>query len=210
MMGLARHLSDDRLYEYYLADRTGDSLEPPVADHLADCASCAARYAEFTRWFDAVRAEGDAEIDAIFTPDCLHEQQEHILRRIAHLNQRARVISFPGQTGHRITNPNGLTLRWLAAAAATGLFVGVAVGGMFLEPRLTRPAPAAMQAVSPGPSSGITPRPAVLVTTQASDTPDDDTFLSELEFALERPRTRELQPFDALTPLVQDVDNRLR
>ena len=34
---------------------------------------------------------------------------------------------------------------------------------------------------------------------------DDDAFLSELEIALEGPRTRELQAFDAITPRVVEV-----
>jgi hypothetical protein len=42
------------------------------------------------------------------------------------------------------------------------------------------------------------------------DSIDDDAFLMQLEFALERPHTQELQPFDALTPHVREigVDNR--
>ena len=32
----------------------------------------------------------------------------------------------------------------------------------------------------------------------------DDAFLSDLEMALERPYTRSLQPFDALTPHVRE------
>jgi len=33
----------------------------------------------------------------------------------------------------------------------------------------------------------------------------DEAFLSDLEVALERPHTSELQPFDALTPHVREV-----
>ena len=33
----------------------------------------------------------------------------------------------------------------------------------------------------------------------------DDVFLSELEFALDRPRTRELVAFDAFTPHVREI-----
>jgi hypothetical protein len=33
----------------------------------------------------------------------------------------------------------------------------------------------------------------------------DDAFLSDLEVALERPHTRELQAFDALTPHVREI-----
>ena len=41
------------------------------------------------------------------------------------------------------------------------------------------------------------------------DVAADDAFLSELELALERPHTRELLAFDALTPHVREIrDNR--
>jgi hypothetical protein len=45
------------------------------------------------------------------------------------------------------------------------------------------------------------------VTTPATDADplDDEAFLLELEFALARPHTHELQPFDALTPHVREV-----
>jgi hypothetical protein len=33
----------------------------------------------------------------------------------------------------------------------------------------------------------------------------DDAFLSELEFALDRPQTRELVAFDAFTPHVREI-----
>jgi hypothetical protein len=39
---------------------------------------------------------------------------------------------------------------------------------------------------------------------------DDDSFLSELENALQHPRTRELVPYDALTPHVRDISHQLR
>jgi hypothetical protein len=39
---------------------------------------------------------------------------------------------------------------------------------------------------------------------------DDDTFLTELEFALQRPHTRELQPFDVLTPHAREIRSRVR
>jgi hypothetical protein len=56
-------------------------------------------------------------------------------------------------------------------------------------------------------SARLAPSPAVLLNAPAnlSDNIDDDAFLMQLEFALERPHTQELQPFDALTPHVRPV-----
>ncbi len=57
-----------------------------------------------------------------------------------------------------------------------------------------------------------TPAPAARVANPVpvTDTFDDDVFLQELEFALARPHTRELQPFDALTPHVREIGSQVR
>jgi hypothetical protein len=39
---------------------------------------------------------------------------------------------------------------------------------------------------------------------------EEDVFMSELEWAVDRPRTHELLPFDAFTPHVRDISTRLR
>ena len=65
---------------------------------------------------------------------------------------------------------------------------------------------AAKLAVQPAPAPG----PAVRVNSTQVDSRDDDEFLMELELALSRPHTRELQPFDAMTPHVRDIDSRVR
>ena len=53
-------------------------------------------------------------------------------------------------------------------------------------------------------------RPPSASTARQDDAPDDDAFLIELELALARPHTRELQPFDAMTPHVRDINNQER
>ena len=59
----------------------------------------------------------------------------------------------------------------------------------------------------PSAAARLAPSPAVLVNapTNVIDSIDDDAFLLQLEFALERPHTQELQPFDALTPHVREI-----
>jgi hypothetical protein len=211
MMGRPRHLHDDHLIECYLADRSGEPLDPPAAEHLTDCEACGQRYVELANFLNDLRTEADAETDAIFTAEQLRQQQEQILRRIEHVSRSARVISFPSQSAHSTTAGTGrVAPRWLAAAAAAGLFVGVAVGGTILQPGFRRPAPA-MRVAAQATATRPTPAPAVRVNSApAPDTFDDDAFLMELEFALERPHTRELQPFDALTPHVREIDNRVQ
>ena len=148
MIFRARHLQEKRLFDCYLAVRGGEALDPPVADHLADCPQCGQRYAELSQFMESLSVAADEESDAIFTPERLRLQQQQIARRLEHLGQAARVISFPGRTaGHQIgaVAPR-FARRWVAASLAAGLFIGVAMIGGFSGPgeqpaRLVRIAP---------------------------------------------------------------------
>jgi len=202
----AHHLHDDRLFDCYLAERGGERIDPPAAEHLADCPECAARFAEFAGCMDTLREEGDAEADAIFTPDRLRAQQQQIARRIEHIGRHARVISFPGQFSHgRIAGGTTRTAtRWAAAAAAAGLFIGLALGASFewgarARGRVTSTASAQASARPARMAPAITRSPAAT---------SDDAFLLDLEVALERPRTRELVAYDAFTPHVREISQR--
>ena len=133
MISRARHLQEERLFDSYLAERAGDPIDPPIAEHLADCAACGARYAELAAFMDALRKDGEVEADAIFTPERLRVQQQQIARRIALVRRPARVLSFPGRIVRRTiaASTSRTPPRWVAAAAAAGLFVGVALGASF-------------------------------------------------------------------------------
>jgi anti-sigma factor RsiW len=204
----AAHLKDDRLFECYLAARTGDLPDPRDAEHLADCPECTGRYTELAGFMEELRQEADAEVDALFPTDRLEAQRSQIARRISRFQRTARVISFPAREVAVATSATSrVPPRWLAAAAAAGLFIGVAVGG-FLGPAGLRPSPPAMQVAS-SPAARSQPAPAMRVATPA-EPGDDDAFLMELEMALDRPRLRELQPFDALTPHAREVGARVR
>jgi len=97
------HLQEERLFDSYLAERGGEPIDPPIAEHLADCASCGARYAELTAFMDGLRRDGEAEADAIFTPERLRLQQQQIVRRMALVGRPARILSFPP----RVARPRG-------------------------------------------------------------------------------------------------------
>jgi hypothetical protein len=201
-----RHLREHQMLDCYLAVRESEPLSPPIAEHLADCAECATRYADLTRFMDAVRADGDAEVDALFPADRLRAQQREIARRVEHVARPARVISFPGQSVQRTlaSSASRVAPRWAAAAAAAGLFIGIALGASYdWQSRATvarhvvtrEPAETLARGAAPA-----TARPAL-----ATDSAADDAFLSELELALDRPRTRELVAFDAFTPHVREI-----
>ena len=127
MIHRAHHLQEERLFDSYLAERGGAPIDPPVAEHLADCAACGTRYAELTTFMDTLRRDGEAEADAIFTPEKLRLQQQQIVRRIALVGRPARVLSFPGRIVRRTidASTSRTAPRWVAAAAAAGLFAGM-------------------------------------------------------------------------------------
>jgi hypothetical protein len=199
----AQHLPEARLLDCYLNERDGTAVDPRVAEHLTDCEPCGARYAELTRFMDTLRSDAGLEADHAFTPERLRLQREQIARRLEHVNRPGRVITFPSRIGRR-----GMTVstarvapRWTAAAAAAGLFAGVALGaayqwdGAALRRRVGREVMAARPA----------PAAPVLTHAGAAQVGADDAFMLELEVAIDRPRTRELIAIDAFTPHFREI-----
>src|SRR5258705_5756884 len=101
-----------------------------MAEHLTDCDGCRRRFYELSQFLAALRTEADAELEAAFSPERMRAQQQEIARRLESVGRAARVISFPGRGAARQANTSTarLATRWIAAAAAAGLFVGVAAG----------------------------------------------------------------------------------
>ena len=128
------HLSEERLFDCYLAATAGEALDPPTLEHLDDCDECAGRYAELTGFMHAIRDDGEAEVDAIFSAERLQQQQRDIARRLEFVGRSARVIHFPQASSTRqpSTTSRRPFPRWVAATAAAGLVAGM-VAGMFLE-----------------------------------------------------------------------------
>lgn len=206
------HLQEERLFDCYLAVKGGESLAPPLVEHLTDCPACGDRYAELTRFMDSLSLAAAAESDAVFTPDRLRTQRQLIARKLEHLGHAARVISFPGRTA---AHPAGASVqrparRWIAAAAAAGLFVGVGTG-LFFDWEAVRGArrlPAAtLPAATITRQTNLT-APATRIEARPVTSQSDQAFLSELELAGERPRYRELVAVDALTPHVREINLR--
>jgi len=199
------HLLEERLFDGYLAVHAGERMDPPTAEHLTDCDDCAARYNDLAAFLDGLRREGTSEADAVFTPARLQTQRQRINERLLHVVHPARIIRFPGRRSvdfvrrSMTTSTSHGSSRWIAAAAAAGLFIGVAVGASYNygahAPRPTRFALQSAPLLKPG---------AVRSDIKAL-TPSDDAFLSDLDIALERPHTRELLAFDAFTPHARDV-----
>lgn len=198
MIGRAHHLAEDRLLDCYVAERANEALDPPAAEHLADCVDCRGRYVELSRFMDGLRDDADSETDDLFPADWRDAQRQTILRRVENLGHAARVITFPGRlvAPHL---PKGARLRvspWAAATAAASLFLGVAVGMFYDQPT----APSTVAVVRSAQPSAVQATAGL-----APVALDTDAFLSELERALNGPQTPELQSLDVLTPHVREI-----
>jgi hypothetical protein len=202
-------LHDDRLFDSYFAQSRGEPLDPRVAEHLADCDRCGERFAEVERVLTAVARDADAEVDELFPPERLRAQQQEIARRLEHVGHVARVLSFPSRFAGRHMSVSGprIVTRWVAAAAAAGLFIGVAAGRFFDQSgRSDAVLSTSRQAINAARPPRLAPV-AIIATDGAAQTSidPDEYFMSDLELALDGPRTRELLPFDALTPHVREI-----
>jgi hypothetical protein len=190
---LNSHL-DDRAMAAIWTDSTlaGARLSHP---HLGVCTACRTRFASFSEWLDDVRVDAAAEADEVFPADRLSAQYAQIFRRIEAGERPARVIAFP-KFSTPLTSRTSHASRWIAAAAAAGLIVGVGVGQMMdlrhlgqsgarIETRLSTPG---------GPAVRPSAVAAVTVTS------GDEAFLSDLDASLSRPSVPELRAIDDFTP----------
>jgi hypothetical protein len=191
------HLLDERLFDHYVATSAGESPDLRVVEHLGDCAACATRYTELAAFMKGVRNDGIADADVVFTADRLRAQQTQIQKRLEHVGRPARVLSFPARVvrGTMSGSPARWTPRWAAVAAAA---VGASYNFNFgTHTLITQSARQSAPLFTPVATRGSSP----------AQIAADDAFLSDLEVALERPHTRELIAFDALTPHVREVSN---
>jgi hypothetical protein len=205
------HLDDEQLFGCYISVGHGEPLDPPAVEHLTDCEACGERYDEIARFMEILREEAATEADAVFTDERLHAQAREITRRIDHVGRVARVIDFPQRLARRtIMVPSAhVAPRWIAAAAAIGVFVGAVVGASYQAPwryrAAARPSMASFQSGTGQESAALT----ATATGGRGPVPDvavDEAFLSELE-TVDRPHSRELLPFDALTPHVREISD---
>lgn len=208
-----RHLGDRDL----LALCAGEARDEARA-HVERCAPCAARYDEFAVGFEALRLDAQAEADEVFTAERLAEQRDRILRRVEHAGRPARVIAFPQAPSRRAAHAPRVLARWVAAAAAAGLIVGLFTG-RFVERRPRDTAPprpsgamaAADRTIPRAPASGrLTAVKAGMDALQSARAAQDDQLLSDIERALAAQRAAELQALDALTPRVREIAITLR
>ena len=212
MIVRAPHLQEDVLYDCFYTERRGEPIDPPSAEHLADCEACARRYADVGVFLTTLTEDAQAEVDALFPSERLRQQQQDIAKRLELVGRAARVITFPGRRNVALAqtarpSTTRITTRWIAAAAAAGLFVGVAAGTFFnFVPGFDFASNARRGAAVAGTRQLSLPSHLSSPITPAAEIVDtDDRFMSDLESVLDRPHTNELVAFDALTPHVREI-----
>jgi hypothetical protein len=140
----------------------------------------------------AYRDGAHAEADALFDDRALDAQRARILDRIAHLGHHAKVLRFPAApvAPHA---PVAINRRWISAAAAAGLIVGL-VSGQFvhvLSPRAPRASTVSPASAPAQGQPGIVPAMALV---------QDDGLLGEIDSAVQLRSAAELRVLDELTP----------
>ena len=199
---VGQHLQEDRLYDCYLASRGDGIVDPPVAEHLADCSACQSRYTELVQLMDGVRQSADDATAAIFTEERLHTQRGQIARRLEQLGQAARILNFPGrvETADEGQARRLVANRWLLASAAAGLLVGIGLTSLY-DLEFHQRANLNASTTTSAPAQATTP---------AATPIDDNMLLMRVDDAIERPRTRALDAFQTLTPTYPEISTTER
>ena len=139
----------------------------------------------------AYRAAACAEADAHFDDRALETQRHKILARLAHLGQSAKVIRFPKATYGEMPTSR-VNRRWISVAAAAGLLIGL-LGGQFMnlmpqQARRLTPVVSSNAPGGPGRSSFVPASVSI-----------DDSFLNEIDLAVQLRSPSELRALDELT-----------
>lgn len=189
MLKRHRHLSDDRLIELCL-----EGADARVPD---GCSVCEQRHAELVTLLAEVDAAVIREADTAFSDERLARQRARILQRLGQDGRPGRVIAFPGHLHDApVIRPRTGT-RWIAAAAAAGLLIGLIAGHMTrdLQAPITHRATGAPLATDAG-------QPALRA---VATTLSEDEFLGEVEMAADSPGATELRSLHDLTPRAWEV-----
>ena len=192
-----RHLDDDRLIGAYVDATAGD---PGASDDLRRCPACSARYDELVEGLTSLSLHASAEADAVLTPGRLARQRDEIIRRLQQEHRTARVLPFP-HAQNLAPSAHRRIRRWVAGAAAAGLLVGLTAGRLVdLQSRSST----LFSRLAPGTLDGLPDAPSLTASVRGQ-WPTEESFLIELDAALDRPTVAELQAIDALTPQIVEV-----
>jgi hypothetical protein len=185
----SRHLDPDELGAAVWETPAGR-----VADHLAVCEACRRERDAVMAALSSDRTGAYLEADEAFAPVDLARQRQSIQQRIARLGMAARVLPFRGGRAPDLAMSGAADRRWIVAAAAAGLALGLVVGrGPWTAPSATADADSAVDG----------PRVA-LVETLGGDVWRDDPLLSDVEEVVARETWPEFGALDELTPIADE------
>ena len=124
-----QHPTDERLLELYFEEGSARE-EEGAADrqHLHGCEACTWRYTALAAPLQQLRQDASSEADEVFTPGRLAAQRAAIRHRLEAGTGSPRVVAFPGAQPARRRVVHRPAARWMAAAAAAGLLIGVTAG----------------------------------------------------------------------------------
>jgi hypothetical protein len=187
------HLSDETFARLWTSGETHP--------HLATCADCRVRFAEFDGWLLGVGETLRLEADEAFPAERLAVQQAQIARRLETLERPARVIAFP-KAARAVISGHSHVRRWVTVAAAAGLIAGVGLGQVV-------PLRTVMhnQQASVASSNFNQPKTVVIAKelTPATTSLNDDELLSD---AFTSPKVKNLSALDDMTPHARDYNAR--
>lgn len=197
-----RHLDDSEFADLWSGAATTGQ---PVADaHLASCPHCQSRYAAFTDWLEHIHDDARDEAEEAFPPERLAAQQAQVMRRLEALDRPARVIMFP-RFGRPVTSTQGNAQRWVAAAAAAGLVIGLAAGQFFDVRHIFTPIRPSATGQTARANTQVSPA-GVQVLPVSSSSVSDETLFFGGDPARTSGRLQMLQAIDDITPRARDLD----
>lgn len=183
------HLSDDQLLEACL-----EGVEVRDDDR---CALCDDRRARLAALLAEVHEAAVCEADAVFPAERLTRQQARVLQRIEQDGRPGRLIAFPGHAHEAPAGGSRPGTRWIAAAAAAGLVIGLVAGHMARDiPGRALPP----ERVTVGPTDALQPALRAVATSFS-----EDDFLGEVEMAADSPGGTDLRAMHDLTPRAWEV-----
>ena len=210
MLRAGAHLREEDILRLLRPPAVPDIKDDRARAHLSRCEACAEETVKLERFLDGLSDDHDVGIGDRVSPERLNRQKHRILRRIRLVvepGRRGRVLRFPA-----VGRPTLLRVRlagkWLGAAAAAGLLLGVIVGqSVHVHPE----APAEVaRAPETRPLIGDVPPTAVSRTVLANlplvmTSTSEDGFLDELDQVLGSPPIIELTPLDEITPRIRET-----
>ncbi len=209
VLGADAHLSENDIVSLLRPPSVPDVRDDRARAHLSRCELCADEAAKLEGFLDGLSDTHDSALRNGVSAERSTKQKHRILRRIRRAVEpgaRGRLLRFPAVARPTLLDVR-LASKWLGAAAAAGLVLGVVLGqwihvhpdeqagnGSAEVARVASDVPA--PTVS---RTNLSNLPLVMTSTS------EDGFLEELDQVLSSPPILELTPLDELTPRIRET-----